>query len=64
MENNTVLSLTEAIRGETVYYNYNGMKFPVIIDDIRKVWGRIDVKITPIGGVGCVWVEASKVTFK
>lgn len=36
---------------------YDGLVINVIIDDIRKVWGRVDAKIRPISGSGEKWVN-------
>ena len=45
---------------KTVYYHMNEMQFLVRVLDIRVVWNRTDLLITPINGLGSKWVEASK----
>lgn len=61
MENGSQTSVTTAVKGETGLYKCNGLSFPVRILDARKVYGRIDVQIQPVGGEGERWVEASAV---
>ena len=64
MENNTVKSITDIVAGQTGYYHHDGLKFPVVFLDLRRVWGRYDVKISPLDGEGSKWVEIVKVTSK
>lgn len=37
-----------------------GMVLSVKVLDARRVWNRIDVKVTPFTGVGEKWVDASR----
>ena len=64
MENNSVKSLTDIIAGQTGYYHHDGLKYPVVFLDLRKVWGRVDVRISPLDGEGDKWVEIVKVSVK
>ena len=62
MENGSQVSVTTLVHGRTALYrpaSLGGLAFPVKILDARKVWGRVDVLINPIGGSGEKWVEAS-----
>lgn len=65
MINGSQLSVSNAVSEEIKQglYNMNGMLFPVRVLDARKVWGRVDILISPLGGSGETWVEASKVRF-
>lgn len=66
MENGSQQSVTEYVREklQIAYYRINGMKFPVRILDARKVWGRVDVLVEPVGGEGSKWVEKSAISVK
>ena len=60
------MSISEIIRlvgdrtgnSDTGLYSIDGLRFPVRILDARQVFGRIDVRITPINGVGERWISA------
>lgn len=41
-----------------------GMRFRVRTLDARKVFGREDLKVTPLDGTGEVWVQADRVTIE
>jgi hypothetical protein len=60
LQNGSVLSVTEAVKGQLAKYRCNEMLFPVRVLDARKVYGRTDALITPVGGSGETWVEAGK----
>ena len=60
--NGAVASITAAIENTRALYSVNGMFFPCEIIDARKVWGRVDVLIRPVGGRGEKWVEKSSIT--
>lgn len=60
MTNGSQLSVTVGVANKLAKYKCNGMMFPVRILDARKVYGRVDALITPIGGDGEKWVEASQ----
>lgn len=63
MENGSQLSVTEWIKNDVRggLYRFNGMAFAVHVLDARKVWGRVDLLISPVNGEGQKWVEASTV---
>ena len=63
MENGSVQSVTAAVQAETASYQVGGMTIPVTILDCRKIWGRVDCLITPVGGAGQQWVEKRKLQF-
>ena len=65
MTNGSQLSVSNAVSEEIKHglYSINGLLFPVRVLDARKVWGRVDVLISPLGGSGETWVESSKVKF-
>lgn len=41
---------------------FDGITFPVEIQDARSSFGRIDVMVMPIGGKGMVWVSLDRIT--
>ena len=43
--------------GKVKRYHINGLSIDVIVKDIRQVWGRIDVKISPLRGINEIWVN-------
>jgi hypothetical protein len=38
-----------------------GLRVDVTLDDARKAYGRIDYRVSPLGGEGCVWVASDRV---
>lgn len=60
--NGSQVSVTQLIRGRSAMYAINSMHFPVTILDARKVYGRVDALITPVGGTGEKWVAAEQLT--
>jgi len=44
---------------KTATYHINGLDIIVTIIDVRKVWGRIDYRISPVKGSGLTWIERS-----
>ncbi len=56
----TVKGLMASI-GKRGLYRIHGMSFPVVIQDVRQVFNRVDFQIHPIGGTGESWVDASMV---
>ena len=40
---------------------YNGLTFRVRILETRRIYGRDEVKITPVAGSGEKWVRAEKI---
>lgn len=49
--------LIEMINKE-YYLSIDGLSVLVIVQDVRKVWGRVDCRIAPIKGKGTKWVSA------
>lgn len=37
------------------------LQVPVIIHDVRQVYGNVRFEITPVGGIGRKWVNADRV---
>lgn len=62
MENGSQLTVTIAVKNELGLYRTGGLGFPVRILDARRVYGRVDVLISPINGQGEKWVQADTVT--
>jgi hypothetical protein len=62
MENGSQISVTVGVANKLAVYRINGMHFPVRILDARKVYGRMDALITPVGGTGEVWVDVKGLT--
>lgn len=62
MVEGTQISVTVAVKGKHALYStiHKELQFPVIILDARKVWGRVDALITPVGGRGEKWVAAEQ----
>lgn len=52
---------TMPLIGKSAEYNIDGMTIEVVIMDVRKVYNRIDYKITPAKGFGSKWVDSRKV---
>ena len=51
--------------GKTMYYVINGMKFAATINDVRKVWDRIDYQIYPAYegiNAGLTWVSVDSLS--
>ena len=38
----------------------DGMEFPVIVRDVKQSYGNLRVLVTPVGGDGSTWVDASR----
>jgi hypothetical protein len=64
MENGSQLSVTQAVSGSLALYRVNGMSFPVRVLDARRVYGRTDALIEPVGGEGQKWVQSDQITMK
>ena len=43
-------------------YSLKGFQFPVRIVDTRQIYGRDEVKITPVNGTGSRWVNINKLS--
>lgn len=39
----------------------DSITFPAEIKDVRQSYGRLDYRITPVGGEGLIWVSAERV---
>lgn len=46
--------------GQTADCPMEGLRVRVQVLDVRHVWGRIDVLITPLAGEGSVWVTRDR----
>lgn len=53
-------SVTQLVQGRRALYCINSMQFVVLIQDVRKVYGRVDCLISPVDGVGEKWVAADQ----
>lgn len=51
-----------ALIGQTRYWTYGGVAFPVTIRDVRNVFGRTDVQVEPVGGKRRMWVNITSTT--
>lgn len=47
--------------GKTGKLKVDSFLIPVLISDIRKVWQRIDVLVSPVNGSGEQWVSLERV---
>ena len=56
----TFKEASKAVGRDGMLYS-DGMLFPVRIVDARRVFGRIDYQVSPIGGSGSKWVDANRV---
>jgi hypothetical protein len=45
-----------------VLYSLKGFQFPVRIIDTRQIYGRDEVRITPVNGSGVAWVNINKLS--
>ena len=61
MTNGSVQSITTAVRATDAVYHVGDLVIPVKIIDCRRIWGRVDCLITPVGGNGQQWVEQSRI---
>lgn len=44
--------------GRMASYQIKGMRVPVVVRGVRDAFGRVDVRIMPVGGEGEVWVNS------
>jgi len=66
------MSMTEIIKSigdrtgnkDIARINLDGLKVDVKILDVKQVFGRVDVLITPINGSGEKWVQADRLVKK
>lgn len=61
MENGSTESVTKVVSQQFGLYLHQNMQWPVKLIDARKVYGRVDVLITPVNGSGQKWVERNSV---
>jgi hypothetical protein len=47
--------------GKIVNLKVESLSIPVEIEDIRKVWQRVDVLVSPVNGNGSQWVSLDRV---
>jgi hypothetical protein len=38
----------------------DGMQFPVVVKDVKQAYGNLRCLVTPVGGGGSTWVDASR----
>lgn len=61
----TIRDLTAALdKPAMLRLTAEGITIPVIIKDIRNVFGRTDFQVAPVDGKGLVWVNSERVTVK
>ena len=58
----TTLEGIKIIGAEGIWRAGNGLRFNVIVKDVRKVFNRTDYLLSPVVGLGAAWVAASQVT--
>lgn len=47
--------------GQAGLWNIGKVQVPVKVDDARVSWGYLQFLVSPVGGVGQVWIGASAV---
>jgi hypothetical protein len=58
----TAADLAEYLKRNGIWSTPTGdMKLPVVVIDARYIFGRIELKVSPIGGSGSTWVTAGSV---
>jgi hypothetical protein len=56
----TVKEMAEVL-GLVVLYRVSEMRLPVTILDARRVYGKTQYNVSPVGGLGKMWVDSSSV---
>lgn len=46
--------------GSTVAVREKGFAWFATVLDVREVWNRTDLKVTPVSGIGWLWVAADR----
>lgn len=46
--------------GQEYLMDVQGLTIVVMVDDARKQFGRVDVLVKPVGGIGETWVVADR----
>jgi len=49
-------------QGKRGFYHHKGLSFRIIINDVRVVFSRVDVQITPESGKGLEWVSTESIS--
>lgn len=47
--------------GQQVLARFESLSIPVTVQDVRHVWGKPQLQITPINGHGSQWVELGRI---
>lgn len=50
--------------GRKGWLRIEGFNMAVEVKDVRHVWGRIDVLVSPVAGSGDNWVSLERVTLE
>lgn len=53
-----VTKLTDMINKSGFYTGIYPLVVPVLVVDVREVFGRVDYKIVPEGGQGTKWISS------
>jgi hypothetical protein len=59
----SILELAKSI-DKPALLSVEGLSVPVTIRNVRQAYGRTDYQVTPAGGTGVKWVDASRVKVK
>ena len=59
-----VLDLSKKIGMQAMWNTKSGLRFEIVIKDVRERFGLIDYLIEPIAGDGQKWVEENSVNFQ
>lgn len=49
--------LLDRLQHSVIYLHFRDMHFPMHCQDVRKVYNRVDVLVTPKDGAGSSWVD-------
>jgi hypothetical protein len=55
----TTAEMAKYIGAVALYQPVPAMKFPVEILDARMSWGKFQLQVKPVGGIGDAWVLES-----
>jgi hypothetical protein len=50
-------NLIEKYVGQKGHINLRGLQIEVEIEDVRQVWGKVQLQVHPIAGANSVWIE-------
>lgn len=59
-----VKGLAAMIGQQGEYRPGTGLTIPVLVMDARRAFGRVDLRITPVGGYGVLWVAGDRVKLR